>query len=141
MSLRMLLDRLPLVADELAPLLAALGNAVEPGLVELVAEVLVDEDLARHAVAVGEAHETALEADEAAVDRVELLDEALDARVVEREALHVGDDLLAQLVVGLLLLARALLARDLLLELLVLLLAELLVGRRRCGRRSRAPSA
>ncbi len=81
-----------------------------------------------HAVAVGETHEAAFEADEAPVDRVELLDEAFDAGVVERQALHVRDDLLAQLVVGLLLLARALLARDLLLELLVLLLAQLLVG-------------
>ena len=43
--------------------------------------------------------------------------------------LHVDDDLVAQLFVGLLLLARTLLADKLLLELLVLLLAQLLVGR------------
>ena len=88
-----------------------------------------------------QAHQLAFLADELLVDAVELLDEALDAVVVERQALHVDDDLVAQLVVGLLLLLGALLAGNLLLELLVLLLAQLLVGRRRCGRRFPEPSA
>ncbi len=60
--------------------------------------------------------------------RVELLDQALDAGVVERQALDVLDDLVAELVVGLLLLAIELLARHLHLDLLVLQLAQLLVG-------------
>ncbi len=85
-------------------------------------------DLARHAVAVAQAHQAAFKTDQALVDRIELLDEAFDTVVVERERLHVGDDFFAQLFVSLLLLARALFARDLLLKLLVLLLAQLLVG-------------
>src|SRR5690606_8284311 len=102
-------------------------HTVEPRLVELVAIVLGDERRARDAMAVGEPHDAALEADETLVDRVELLDETLDTGVVERKALDVADDLLAQLLVRFELLARALLAGDLLLELLVLLLPELLV--------------
>ena len=118
-----------LVLDELAPLaVAAVAHALDPGLVELVAEVLVDEVLARHAVAVGQPHQPALQRDQALVDGVELLHQALDARVVEREALDVADDLVAQLVVAALLLARELLARNLHLDLLVLQLAQLLVG-------------
>src|SRR5690606_28483293 len=54
--------------------------------------------------------------------------EALDAVVVELQALDVRDDLLAQLGIGLLLLARALLARDLHLQVAILLFAQLFVG-------------
>ena len=74
------------------------------------------------------AHQLAFLADQLLVDAVELLDEALDTVVVERQALHVDDDFIAQLVVGLLLLLGAGFAGHLLLELLVLLLAQLLVG-------------
>ena len=123
-------DLRPLGLDELAPFLAVAGDAVEPRLVEFVAVVFVDEVLARHAVAVGKTHQAAFEADQALVDRVKLFDEALDAVVVERQRFHVDDDLVADFLVSLLLLARALVADELLLELLVLLLAELLVGRR-----------
>ncbi len=108
---------------------AEAADALQPRLVDLVAEVFVDERLARHAARFRQPHQLAFLADELLVDAVELLDEALDAVVVERQALHVDDDLVAQLVVGLLLLLGALLAGDLLLELLVLLLAQLLVGR------------
>ena len=67
MSSRICVDVLLLVLDELAPLLAAARrHAVEPGLVELVAEVLVDELLARHAVAVGQPHQPAFERDQLA---------------------------------------------------------------------------
>jgi hypothetical protein len=65
-------------------LLAARRHAVEPGLVELVAEVLVDEMLARHTETVGQPHQAALVRDKTLVDRVELLDQTLDAGVVER---------------------------------------------------------
>src|SRR5690606_7975191 len=108
------LDARALVLDELRPaLLAGLRDAVEPGLVELVAVVFVDEILPGDAVAVGQPHELAFEAHQPLVDGIKLLDEALDAVVVELQALDVRDDLLAQLGIGLLLLARALLARDL----------------------------
>ena len=128
MSARRRSTLLGLVLDEVGPWTAPqCRHALDPGLVELVAVVLVDELLARHAVVVGKPHQLALEADEPPVDGVELLDQALDTVVVERQALDVGDDLAADLLVGLLLLARALLSRDLLLELLVLLAAQLLV--------------
>ena len=129
MSPRSCLDAHLLVLDERAPLAAEAADALQPRLVELVAEVLVDERLARHAARFGQAHQLAFLADQLLVDAVQLLDEAFDAVVVERQALHVDDDLVAVLVVGLLLLLGALLAGDLLLELLVLLLAQLLVGR------------
>src|SRR6185437_2720812 len=105
-----LFDLAALALDELAPLLAVAADAVEPRLIEFVAVVFVDEVLARNAVAVGEAHQTAFEADEALVDRIELFDEALDAVVVERERFDVDDDLVADLFVDLLLLARTLFA-------------------------------
>ena len=124
----MVVDLVALDLDELRPLLAVGRHAVEPGLVEFVAEVFVDELLARHAIAVAQAHEAAFETDQALVDGVELLDQAFDTVVVQGQRFDVEDDFIAQLVVSLLLLARALLARDLLFELLVLLLPELLVG-------------
>ena len=65
----MLLDVPLLVLDERAPIcLPIAGDAVEPGLVELVAEVFVDEVLARHAVAVGKTHQAAFQADQPLVD-------------------------------------------------------------------------
>ena len=79
-----LVDLPALAPDEVRPFLAGVADAVDPGLVELVAEVLGEEVLARDAVAVGEPHQPPLEADEALVDRVELLDQALDTVVVER---------------------------------------------------------
>ena len=105
-----------------------LGHAVEPALVELVAVVLVDELLARHAVVVGEPHQPALQLHQVAVDAVELLDQHLDAGVVERQALHVLDDLVAQLRVGALLLRADLLGGHVHLDAPVLQLAELAVG-------------
>ena len=59
----------------------------------------MQEVLARDAVAVGEAHQPAFEADQALVDVVELLDQRIDARLVEPQRLHLGDDLVLQLLV------------------------------------------
>jgi hypothetical protein len=50
-------------------------------------------------VAFGEPHQAALAADEALVDFVELLDQRVDARLVEAERLHLGDDLVLELLV------------------------------------------
>ena len=47
------------------------------------------------AVALGEPHQPALVADETLVDVVELLDQRVDARLIEPQRLHLGDDLVA----------------------------------------------
>src|SRR5262249_1593857 len=72
-------------------------DAVEPARVELAAHVLLEEVLADDAVAFGKAHQAAFVRHEALVDVVELLDERIDARLVEPQRLHLGDDLFLQL--------------------------------------------
>jgi hypothetical protein len=117
------------VLDELRPLaISATAHPLDPTLVELIAKIFVDEVLARHTVAVGKAHQPALQCHQALVDGVELFHQAFDACVVERQALDVTDDLITQLVIAALLLARELLACNLHLDFFVLQLAQLLVG-------------
>ena len=82
---------------------------------------------ARHAEAVGQAHQTAFLLHQLLVDRVQLLDEQLDTRVVECQRLDVDDDFVTHLFVGLLLLARDLLALHLRFDALLLQLAQFLV--------------
>ena len=86
--------------------------------------VFLEELGARHLVGLGQAHEAAFQRVEALVDVVELLDQRLDAGVVERQRLHLGDDLLAQLLVAALLRGRELGALG---HFLVLQLAQRLV--------------
>ena len=95
-----LLDAILLFGDEVLPALGReLGHAIEPARVEFAAHVLLQEVLADHAVALGEPHQAALIGNEALVDVVELLDERIDARLVEPQRLHLGDDLFLQLLV------------------------------------------
>ncbi len=54
-----------------------------PALVELVTDIAVEEVLARHLVALGEAQHLAAERGQAAVEAVELIDEIFDLGVVE----------------------------------------------------------
>src|SRR5262249_17063172 len=123
-----LVDLLALVPDELDPFfVAGRRHAVGPGLVQLVAEVLVDEILARHTETVGQPHQAALVRDKTLVYGVELLDQTLDAGVLERQALNVADDLVAQLIVATLLRAIEPLARHLHLSFLIRQLAQLFV--------------
>ena len=70
-----------------------LRHAVEPARVEFRALVVPEEVLARDAVALGEPHQPALVADEPLVDVVELLDQRVDARLIEPQRLNLGDDL------------------------------------------------
>src|SRR5260221_1699544 len=58
-------------------------NPVEPARIELGALVVLEKILARDAVALGQPHQTALVADEALVDVVELLDQCVDAGLIE----------------------------------------------------------
>src|SRR5262245_42218542 len=123
-----LVDLLALVPDELDPFrVATRRHPVEPGLVQLVAEVLVDEMLAWHTETIGQPHQAALVGDKTLVDRIELLDQTVDAGIVERQALDVADDLVAQLVVATLLRVIELLASYLHLNLLIVQLAQPLV--------------
>ena len=92
-----------------------------------VALVVLEEVLARHAVAFGQPHQPAFEADQALVDVVELLDQRLDAVLVERQRLHVGDDLVLELLVVALLRGRERLVLQPVLDVLILQPAQLLV--------------
>ena len=100
MSRADVLDAVLVLGDEVLPALGReLRDAVEPARVELGALVVLEEVLARHAVAFGEPHQPALVADEPLVDVVELLDQRIDARLVEPQRLHLGDDLFLELLV------------------------------------------
>ena len=89
---------------------------------------MLEEVLARDAVALGEPHQAALVADQALVDVVELLDQRIDARLVEPQRLHLGDDLVLELLVVALLRGRERGVLELELDVLVLQAAQPLVG-------------
>ena len=89
----------------------------------------LQELLAAHAVAFGQAQQPAFVLHQALVDVVELLDQRLDARRVERQRLHRRDQLVLELLVAALLAGRQRAGRGQpVLDLLVLQLAQLLVG-------------
>src|SRR5438445_633743 len=80
----MLLDLLLVAGDEALPTLGGeLRHPIEPARIELGALVVLEEILARDAVALGEPHQAAFVADQALVDIVELLDQRVDARLIE----------------------------------------------------------
>ena len=92
------LDAVPVAADEILPALGGeLRHAVEPARVELGALVGLEEVLAGDAVALGEPHQPALVADEALIDVVELLDQSVDARLIEPQRLHFLDNVFLEL--------------------------------------------
>ena len=105
--------------------MASRDDAPQPFRVQLLALIFLQEHFARNLVGLGQAHEPAFERVEPLVDVVELLDQRLDARIVERQRLHIGDDLIAQLLVAALLRGRE---RGLVADFLVLQLAQRLVG-------------
>src|SRR5579883_669922 len=122
------LNAVLVLGDEILPALGGeLRHAVEPARVELGAEIVLEKILAGDAVALGEPHHAALVADQALVDVVELLDEAIDARLVEAQRLHLGDDLLFQLLVLALLRGRERGALEAELDVLLLQPAQALV--------------
>ena len=67
--------------------------------IELGALIVAQEILAGDAVALGKPHQAALVADQALVDVVELLDQRVDARLVQPQRLHLADDLFLELLV------------------------------------------
>ena len=89
---------------------------------------MLQEVLARDAVALGKPHQAALVADQALVDVVELLDQRIDARLVEPQRLHLGDDVVLELLVAALLRGRERGVLELELDVLVLQAAQPLVG-------------
>ena len=90
--------------------------------------VVLEEILARDAGFFGEAQKLRLQADEPLVDVVELLDQRIDAVLVERERFDVGDDLFLERLVFALLRRRQRLVLELVLDVLVLQPAQLLIG-------------
>ena len=124
-----LLDALLVVADEALPaLLAELADAQQPLRIEFGVLVVLDEIFALDAVAFGKTHQADFETDETPVDFVKLLDQRVDAALIERERLDVGDELFFQLLVTALLRRRERLVLELVLDVLVLQLAQPLVG-------------
>ena len=94
--------------------------------IEFGALVVLEEVLARDAVALGEPHQSALVAGEALVDVVELLDQGIDARLIEPQRLHLGDDLFLELLVLALLRWREQLVAQLVVDVLILQAAQAL---------------
>ena len=84
-------DRIALALDELGPVLAARGDVLGPVLVQLARVIGIEEVVALDAVAFGQPQQPPLEPHQALVDVVELFDQALDARGIEAQRLHVGD--------------------------------------------------
>ena len=79
------LDLRLVLGDEILPAAAAeLGDAKHPFRVELGVLIVLEEVLARNAMRLGEPHQLHVEADQPLVDVVELLDERIDAVLVER---------------------------------------------------------
>ena len=79
-------------------------------------------------MALGEPHQSALVADEALVDVVELLDQGVDARLIEPQRLHLDDDLFLELLVLALLRRRQQLVVQLVVDVLVLQSAQAFEG-------------
>src|SRR5581483_1604143 len=123
-----ILDALLVLGDEFLPAAAGeVGDAAEPVRVELGPLVFLEEILAADAVGFGKAEQPAFVADQALVDVVELLDQRIDAVLVERQGLHRRDDLLLQLLVAALLGGGERGVLQLELDVLVLQATELLV--------------
>ena len=117
------------VGDEVFPAAPAkLGDAQQPFRIELRVLVILEEVLARHAKAFGQAQQLGLQADQPPVDVVKLLDQRVDAVLVERQRFDVGDDLFLERLVFALLRRRQRLVLELVLDILVLQAAQLLVG-------------
>src|SRR5262249_56597965 len=86
-----LFDLVLVASDEAFPALRTqLGHPIEPARIELGALIVLEKILACDAVALGESHQAALVADEALVDVVELLDQRVDARLIEPQRLHLA---------------------------------------------------
>ena len=98
-SVRIAVDRVGFVGGERGPFLVDALDRRQPALVELVADIAIEEVLARHLVALGEAQHLPAQRGQAAVEAVELVDEIFDLGVVELDALDLGGQLLAQLLI------------------------------------------
>ena len=116
-----LLDIVRVLSDEALPALGGkFRHAIEPARVELGALIVLQKILACDAVALGEPHQPAFVRNQILVDVVELLDQRVDARLVEAERLHLSDDLFLELLVLALLRGRERQALELELDVLVL---------------------
>src|SRR3546814_853341 len=90
-------DRGGLIFGEGGPFLVDPADFVEPILFEFAADIMVEERLARHLVALGEAQHLAAERGQAAVVAVELVDQIFDLGAVELHAFDLRGQFFAQL--------------------------------------------
>ncbi len=94
------------ILAELGPAHAHVLDPLAPVGIQLGAEIGLEEFGARDAIAVGEAQQTPFQRDQALVDRIQLLDQGLDAVVVQLHRLQAVRDRLGQGLIGLLVLGR-----------------------------------
>jgi hypothetical protein len=92
-------DRVGLVGGECRPFLVPPGHRLEPAVVQLVADVLVEEVLAGDLVAFGQAQHLAAERGQPAVEGVEVVDQVFDLGRVELDRFDLGGEVFAQLLV------------------------------------------
>ena len=91
------LDALLVAGDEILPASGGqFRHAIEPARIELGTLVVFQEFVARDAVAFRQPHQPAFMADQPLVDVVKLLDQRIDARLVEAERLHLLDDVVLE---------------------------------------------
>ena len=100
------LDAVGLGDGEGGEFLVDLRRAGEPAVVELGAHIAFEEGAARHLVALGKAQHLPAQRGQAAVVGVELVDQIFDLGGVELDALDLGGELLAELLIFLLVVRR-----------------------------------
>jgi len=93
------LDFVVLALDEAFPLCRQAFDAIAPFGLEFVAEIVLEEFLARHAMGIRHAHQLAFKAHQLLVDRVKLLNQRLDTGIVDVDRLQALDNVVRQLVI------------------------------------------
>src|SRR5690606_4640471 len=122
------LHLIALILAEIRPAFALeAAYATQPVRIEFITEILLEEFLARHAVAFSQTEQSAFQPHKALVDRVKLFNKALNTVVVERKALHFFNEVRSELLIFLFLRGGEFLRLQRQFDLLVLQLAELLV--------------
>jgi hypothetical protein len=88
-----LLDLVFVSGDQVPPAPGGkLRDPIEPARIKLGAAIVLEEILECHAVTLGEPHQFALVTEKPFIDVVDLLDQRIDAGLLQSERLHRGDD-------------------------------------------------
>ena len=87
------IDRVGFLLGEGSPLLVLLDAVIHPRIVELVADIGIEEVDALDLVTFGKTQHLAAERGQAAIEGIKVVDEELDLRRVELDAFHLGGEL------------------------------------------------